>query len=152
MHSGSAIFLVVIVIIATLIVQAALRARAQRLRPTVQEPGPNEIISAIRKAPVLEQPRAAKAYVGLNVRWHVTFESAFPTGMTTLRLMCQDRGGFSFSWVLFDVRKRKYPELNALVQHTPLWVTGQISQIKGDEIFLKHVALDFKSSDFKSFE
>ena len=147
MHSGSAILLVVILIIAAIVLRAALRARAQRLRPTVQEPSPNEIISAIQKAPVLEQPRAAKAYVGLKVRWPVTFESAFPSGMTTLRLMCRDPSSFNFSWIIFDVRKHKYPELNALVQHAPLWVTGQISRIKSDEISLKHVALDFMSSE-----
>jgi hypothetical protein len=135
--------LLLLVVIAALIIRAVLQARANRLRPYVLEPRPAEIMDALKQAPVLEQSRARKAYQGLKVRWYVTFESAIPLSPIGLRLMLQDRG--DFPWVICDVRKQKYPELRGLVQHTPFWVSGQISQIKPDEIILKNAQLEFEA-------
>ena len=108
---------------------------------TAPGPLPAEIVAAIGAAPVREQGRAARAYRGTPVRWRVTFESAFPSGLTTLRLMCQDRG--DYPWVLCDVRKGRFPKLRGLAQHAPLWVAGRVGDIRGDEIFLRGARLEF---------
>ena len=147
MHiSGIAVFVSLIVIISLLVLRVVLRTRANRLRPIVEEPRPPQIIADIQAAPLLEQPRAAKAYAGLKVRWQVTFESVIPDGLM-LTLMLQDpaslRPGVPFAWVLCSVRRGKYPRLNGMVQHTPLWVTGQIKSIKGEMISLINVTLEF---------
>ena len=103
---------------------------------------PGEIITAIQKAPVIQQPHAARVYHGMNVRWRVTFESAFTSGLTTMRLMCQDRG--NFPWVICDVRKGKYPQLAGMLKHTPFWLSGHINRIEADEIYLRGVSLSFE--------
>ena len=135
--------LLLLIVVALLVLRAIFRARAQRLRPYVSEPTPGEIMRALQQAPVLEQPRAQKAYRGLKVRWRVTFEAAIPLSPISLRLMCQDRG--NYPWLLCDVHRLKYPQLKGLVQHTPFWVNGQVSRIHGDNIDLKNVTLDFDS-------
>ncbi len=147
MHiSGSAIFAGVLALTGLLILRVVLRARTGRLRPVVEKPRPPQIIAAIQAAPLLEQPRAAKAYVGLKVRWHVTFEAVIPDGLALI-LMLQDPAslapGTPFAWVNCTVRRGKYPELNGMVQHTPLWVTGQIQRIHSEQIYLKNVTLEF---------
>ena len=129
-----------------LLLRAVLRARASRLRPTVEEPRPPQIIADIQAAPLLEQARAAKAYVGLQVRWRVTFEEVIVSGLM-LELMLQDpaslRPGVPFAWVMCSVRRGKYPQLNGMVQHTRLWVTGQIKSIKSEMITLQNAVLEF---------
>jgi hypothetical protein len=71
----------------------------------------------------------------------VSLEAAFPSGLTTLRVMCQDRG--AYPWVVCDVRRGRYPQLRTLEKHAPLWILGQIARIQGDEITLRHVSLEF---------
>ena len=142
------LFLLLCLALALLFVlRAALRTRANRLRPIVEEPRPPQIIADIRSAPLLEQTRAARAYAGMKVRWQVTFEAVIPDGLR-LDLMLQDpaslRPGVPFAWVVCSVRRGKYPRLNSMVQHTPLWVTGQIKSIKGEMISLKNVTLEFE--------
>ena len=142
---GAAFLLFILVLIAALVLQAVLRRRAYRLRPAVLHPLPSEIITAIRQAPVLEQPRAKKAYHGLKVRWPVTFESALP-GPGMLSLICREQGDLPAPQLVFDVRKHKYPQLNGLREQTPLWVTGQISKIDFIEmITLKNAILEFEA-------
>ena len=147
MHiSGTAIFTGILVIAGLLVLRAVVRARAGRLRPAVEEPRPPQIIADIQAAPLLEQTRAARAYVGLSVRWQVTFEEVIATGLT-LELMLQDPAslhpGVPFAWVLCSVRRGKYPQLNGMVQHAPLRVSGQIHSIKGEMIRLKNPVLEF---------
>ena len=129
-----------------LLLRAVLRARASRLRPVVEEPRPPQIVADIQAAPLLEQARAARAYVGMKVRWHVTFEEVIVSGLM-LNLMLQDpaslRPGVPFAWVVCSVRRSKYPPLGGMVQHTPLWVTGQIKSIKSEMITLQNVTLEF---------
>ena len=129
-----------------LLLRAVLRTRASRLRPTVEEPRPPQIIADIQAAPLLEQTRAAKAYVGLKVRWRVTFEEVIRAGFQ-LDLMLQDpaslRPGVPFAWVVCSVRRGKYPQMGGMVQHTPLWVTGQIKSIKSEMITLQNAVLEF---------
>ncbi len=140
---------VVAALIAALILGSAfalrtvLRRRSALRAPSLAGPMPlpAEIIAAISAAPVLEQARAAGSYRGMPVRWLVTFESAFPSGLATLRLMCQDRG--DYPWVLCDVRRGRFPQLRGLRQHAPLWVVGRVGSIKGDEIFLRGARLAF---------
>ncbi len=102
---------------------------------------PSDIMSAIKQAPVMQQGRAGKAYDGATVSWQVSFESAFPSGLLTLRVMCQDRG--NYPWVICDVRRGKYPQLSGLLPHAPLTIQGRIYKIKPDEIFLHKVTLSF---------
>ena len=102
---------------------------------------PSEIMAAIQNSPVMQQSQATIAYHGMNVRWRVSFESAFPSGLTTLRLMCQDRG--DYPWVLCDIRRGKYPQLAGMPPHTQFWMSGRIAGIKGDQIFLRGVSLSF---------
>ena len=89
----------------------------------------------------MQQGRAGKAYDGAMICWQVSFESAFPSGLFTLRLMCQDQG--NYPWVICDVRRGKYPQLSGLLPHAPLTIQGRIHQIKSDEIFLRQVSLSF---------
>ncbi len=53
------------------------------------------------------------------------------------------RPGVPFAWVLCRVRRGKYPQLNGMVQHAPLWVTGQIHSIKSEMITLKNAVMEF---------
>jgi hypothetical protein len=146
--SSAAFFACVIIVVALLVLRALLRARASRLRPVVEEPRPPQIIAAIQAAPLLEQTRAAKAYVGMKVRWQVTFEEVIVSGLM-LDLMLQDpaslRPGTPFAWVLCSVRRGKYPQLNGMVQHTPLWVSGQIQSVKSEMITLKNPQIEFEN-------
>ena len=103
---------------------------------------PSDIMAAINQSPPVQQALAARSYRGVNVRWRVTLESAFPSGLTTVRLMCQDRG--NFPWVICDVRRGKYPQLAALPPHAPFWISGRIASIQGDQIFLRGVYLSFE--------
>jgi hypothetical protein len=109
---------------------------------------PPQIIAAIQAAPLLEQKRAAKAYVGMKVRWRVTFEEVTVSGLM-LDLMLQDpaslRPGTPFAWVLCSVHRGKYPQLNGMVQHTPLWVSGQIQSVRDEMITLKTPQLEFEN-------
>ena len=98
-------------------------AQAVRRQGYVLEPRPSEIQAALQAIPLMQQPQAVKSCLGMDVRWQVTFE---------------------YPWVLCDVHKAKYPQLNNLVQHTPLWVSGHISKIYGDEFTLKNVRLEFE--------
>ena len=137
----------VLVIIFVLILRAVLRAHAERLRPVAEEPRPPQIIAALQAAPRLEQRQAAKAYVGMKVRWHMIFEDVTSAGLT-LTLMLQDPASLSprmpFAWVVCDVRRGKYPQLNGMVQHTPLWVSGQIQSVRDEIIILKNPQLEFE--------
>ena len=103
---------------------------------------PSDIITAIGQCPPVQQDRAARSYHGVDIRWRVTLESAFTSGLTTERLMCQDRG--NFPWVICDVRRGKYPQLAALPPHAPFWISGRITSIQGDQIFLRGVRLSFE--------
>lgn len=102
---------------------------------------PSDILAAIQKAPVMQQDRAGKTYAGATVCWRVSFESAFSSGLLTLRVMCQDQG--NYPWIIFDVRRGKYPPLAGLLPHAPLVVQGRIHKIKSDEIYLHQVSLSF---------
>ena len=139
--------LLCLALVLLLLLRVVLRARVNRLRPTVEEPRPPQIIAAIQAAPLLEQPRAAKAYVGLKVRWRVTFEEVIVSGLM-LELMLQDpaslRPSVPFAWVMCSVRRSKYPQLNGMAQHMPLWVTGQIRSIKSEMITLQNAVLEFE--------
>ena len=143
MHTFSVILVLVVVFAGVLGVRAVSRARAVRRQGYALEPLPSQIYAEIQAIPVMQQPRAIKGYYGLGVRWQVTFESAIVLGPVSIRLMCQDRG--NYPWVLCDVHKRQYPQLNTLVKHAPLWVSGQISKIEGDEFILKNARLEFDS-------
>ena len=91
----------------------------------------------------MQQPRAKKAYFGMDVRWQVMFQSVIVLGPVGVRLLLLDRGGSPR--VFCDVNKFKYPQLNTLAQHAPLWVSGYISKIVGDEITLKNARLEFEA-------
>ncbi len=157
MHSLAriALFVLVSLVVGGLILTTIFRLlkgkilnQAVCLQASLMELRPPQIIAAIQAAPLLMQTRAAKAYVGMQVRWHVTLEDAIPDGLM-LMLMLQDPASLSpgtpFAWVNCAVHWGKYPELNGRVQHTPLWVTGQIKKIDGEQIFLKNVTLDFNT-------
>ncbi|MGI4789187.1 MAG: hypothetical protein ACRYFS_10100 [Janthinobacterium lividum] len=139
LHGVTIFLLLIILIIIALLVWRGVR-RARPAPPL--EMLPSEIFAAIQQAPVLEQPRAGKAYIGAQVGWHMTFESAITVSPISLRLMLVDEE--RFPWVWCNIHKRKYPQINGLVQHSPLWVSGQISKITPDEIFLKHAQLEFE--------
>lgn len=103
---------------------------------------PGDIRAAIQASPVVQQPRAGKSYHGMTVQWRVTFESAFASGVFTVRLMCWDRG--NFPWVVCDVRRGRYPQMEGMLKHTPFWISGRITKIEGDQIFLNKVQLGFE--------
>ena len=139
---GTAFVLCLIALGAALAVRAVLHAQAVRRQGYALEPCPSEIQAALQAVPLMQQPRAIKSYLGMGIRWQVTFESVIVLSPLSVRLMLLDRG--SYPWVLCDVHKSKYPQLNGLVQHTPLWVSGHISKIYGDEITLKDARLEFE--------
>ena len=139
---GAAFALCLIALAAALIVRSVLRAAAVKRQGYALEPRPSEIQAALQAVPLMQQPRARKAYLGMGVRWQVTFKSVIVLGPLSVRLMLLDRG--SYPWVLCDVRKSKYPQLNSLTQHSPLWVSGHISKTYGDEITLKNARLEFE--------
>lgn len=158
MHTlaGTALLVLVFFVVGGLILRTVFRVlkgkimgQAVRLQASLMELRPPQIIAAIQAAPLLEQTRAAKTYTGLQVRWYVTFEEVIPDGLALI-LMLQDPAsvapGTPFAWVNCTVRRGKYPEINGMVQHTPLWVTGQIKNISGDQFFRKNVMLDFTAS------
>ncbi len=121
--------------------QAGVTGQAAPGAGALTELLPSDIMAAIKQAPVMQQGRAGKAYDGAMVCWQMSFESAFPSGLFTLRLMCQDRG--DFPWVICDVRRGKYPPLSGLLPHAPLTIQGRIYKIKPDEIYLHKVTLSF---------
>lgn len=66
----------------------------------------------------------------------------FPSGLTTLRLMCAERGT-AYPWVWCDVRKGRYPPLPTLPKHAPFWITGRIRRVDLNDIYLRDVRLEF---------
>lgn len=122
--------------------RAGVMGRTASGAGTLSDLRPRDIRAAIQQAPVMQQSRAANAYIGAKVCWRVSFESAFPSGLLTLRLMCQDQG--DWPWVICDVRRGKYPQLSGLLPHAPLTIQGRIHHVTtADEIYLNKVTLSF---------
>lgn len=138
-----AVSLLIILSVALFVIRAILRTRAQARQGYVLEPRPSDIQTAIQEIPVMQQSQARKSYIGLGVRWQVTFESAITLSPISVRLMLVDEQ--KYPWIWCDVHKRQYPQLNGMVPHTPLWVTGQISKITLNDIYLKNVRLEFET-------
>ncbi len=90
-----------------LIVRAVLRAAAIKRRGYVLEPRPGDIQDAIQAAPIMQQSRARRAYLGLGVRWHVTFDPVIVLNPLSVRVMGEGQG--SAVWVFGDVHLRDYP-------------------------------------------
>lgn len=138
-----AVVLIGVGLLLALGIRALLRARAVRRQGYAPQPLPAELLAALQASPPMQKPRAKKAYYGMGVRWQVTFQSVIALGPVGVRLMLLDRG--SYPWVLCDVNKLHYPQLGTLLQHAPLWVSGHVSKIEGDEITLKNARLEFES-------
>ena len=104
---------------------------------------PTEIMAALDAVPPLERPRAAKAYRGMPVRWRVCYDTAFSSGLTTVRLMSTE-WGTSYPWLLCDLSRRRYPQLRILLKSAPLWVSGRVKEIRINDIYLEKVSLEFE--------
>jgi len=105
-------------------------------------PLPTEIMAALDAVPPLGRPRAAKAYRGMPVRWRVCYDTAFPSGMTTVRMMSTG-WGTDYPWLYCDVSPRRFPRLRTLPKSAPLWVSGRIKSIDVNDIYLRDVRLEF---------
>ena len=66
-----------------------------------------------------------------------------PLVLVGIRLMLLDWG--SFPWALCNINRLHCLQLSTLVQHAPLWVSGHINKIVGDEITLKNARLEFEA-------
>ncbi|GEM_PF-1219944 len=104
---------------------------------------PTEIMAALDAIPPLERPRAAKAYRGMPVRWRVCYDTAFSSGLTTVRLMSTE-WGTSYPWLFCDFSRRRYPQLRRLPKSAPLWISGRIKGIRLNDIYLENVSLGFE--------
>lgn len=105
-------------------------------------PLPAEIMAALDAVPPLERPGAAKAYQGMPVRWRVCYDTAFPSGLTTLRLMSTE-WGTDYPWLFCDIPRRRYPQLRSLPKSAPLWISGRVKSIRINDIYLGDVRLEF---------
>jgi len=104
---------------------------------------PTEIMAALDAVPPLERPRAAKAYRGMPMRRRVSSDTAFPSGLTTLRLMSTE-WGTTYPWLFCDISRYRSPQLRSLPKSAPLWIIGRIKSIRLNDIYLRDVRLEFE--------
>ena len=122
---------------------AALSQAAPGVDPATR---PTGMMAAVDAVPPAQRARAAKAYRGMPVCWDVALESAFPSGLTTLRLMLTEPGTH-YPWVTCDARPRRYPALRGLPKYAPLRVCGRIDKVDINEISFRAVRLEFGVGD-----
>ena len=94
----------------------------------VRAPTPTEIFAAIEAQPPLMRAETARAYIGTEVDWPVTFADGHETDPGQARL--------SFRFEPNEVRKvvgeaslSRYPQLRSMQVGEPLHVRGKIHEI-----------------------
>src|SRR5207237_9214935 len=97
------------------------------------------IIKEIDSRPPFQQEEAGQHYLGLNVKWKVTFHSARKVSDTVTFLMLLDRG--SYPWIYCDVFISDYPAIKTAQQGSKLFVTAAIARIEGNTITLTNVKM-----------
>lgn len=88
---------------------------------------PIDILSAIKNAPLLQQPDIIPHYIGLKVSWKGRLKSASKTRDGNVRILLFDE---DYVGIQFEVKPSDYPGLGLLKEDSIICVNGAIKDIQ----------------------
>ena len=93
---------------------------AHRREPTTTRPTPEEIMAQVDSVPVLQKIAAGQAYVGLKVRWPVTFSTAVELDDMHRRTERKT--------IIAEVDSNRFPRLRTIHKGTSMQISGTIAE------------------------
>ena len=102
------------------------------------------IMTAIKEAPLLQQPDILKYYTGLQVTWDGELASADKKGDDLVRLVILVKKEYGYMSVFVEISRSQYPSLGLLKHDHPIRVSGTISEIQKDYFKLKDARIEYE--------
>jgi len=101
---------------------------------------PNAIMTAIKEAPLLQQPDVLKHYTGLQVTWDGYLVDAYKMKDNLVQLMIR----VGEKNVFVEIIPSHYPGLGLLKDHHPIRVSGTISEIQYGYFVLMDARIEYE--------
>jgi hypothetical protein len=105
-----------------------------------ETPDPKEIMNSYNDAAPFQRVSVGQSYIGIRVRWNVTFHTLHPLANDQFQVMMLNSGS-SYPWIYCTIVIADYPELKVLRVGHKMQVSGEIYNVRGNEIFLKESTL-----------
>ena len=105
-----------------------IRSQMTEVRKTAEVPIPSQIYADIEAQPPLMRAEAARAYIGAEVDWPVTFADGHETDPGQARLSFRFKPN-EVRTVVGEASLSRYPQLRSMRVGEPLHVRGNIHKI-----------------------